>query len=85
MVAFAGEHDMENINIEVSEPGEQVLFADNELWVTVTGPDPLPDYQTVRRLAKGQGVQLPAMPFRYYPSLNGPGEPYSELWVVKRV
>lgn len=77
---------MENVSIEVVEP-EDGLFGPGELWITVTGPDPLPTYPDLLEQhpeLKGR-ADLPARPFRYYPSLNGPGEPYSEMWVVKKV
>lgn len=77
---------MENVNVEVTEPGDQGLFGTDELWITVTGPDPLstyPDLLAQHPALKGRD-DLPARPFRYYPNLAGPGEPYSEMWVVKK-
>ena len=76
-----------NITIEVSEPGDQALFhGDSELWITVTGSDPLPDYTTIRRLAQEQTgrTDLNAAPSRYFPAWAGPGEPYQELWVTRK-
>ena len=76
---------MESVTIEVTAPGDQaILVGEDELWVTVTGTDPLPDYTTIRRLAAQRGHDLPYRPLRYFPSWGGPGEPYEELWVVKK-
>ncbi len=78
---------MENVNVEVTDPGDQGLFGDRELWITVTGPDPLPTWPALLEkhpALKGR-YDIPPLPFRYYPSVNGPGEPYSELWVVKKM
>lgn len=77
---------MNNVTIEVAEPGDQGLFGTDEVWVTVTGPDPLPDYQKIRAEVKTRhGLFLQPTPLRFYPSWGEtPDEPYQELWVTRR-
>lgn len=78
---------MENVIVEVIEPGDQGLFGAGDLWITVTGPDPLPTYPALLEqhpVLKGRD-DLPYRPLRYYPGMNGPGEPYEETWVVKKI
>ena len=73
------------ITVNLVEPGEAARFPE-ELWVTVEGPDPLPDYRTIRNLVEERhGVILPVMPKEYWPDWGQPEDPYSELWVVKKV
>jgi hypothetical protein len=78
---------MTDLTIEVTEPGDQGLYGDDELWITVTGPDPLPDFPTIRRLTIEQTRRgdIPKSPFRYFPANGGPEDPYQELWVCRKV
>lgn len=78
---------MDNITIEVTDAGDQGLFGEDELWISVSGPDPLPDFVTIRRLATERTGRhdIPTQPLRYFPAWGGAGEPYSELWVCRKV
>lgn len=74
---------MNNVNIEVSAPGDAAL-TENELWITVSGPDPLPDFPTVRRLlSERHGITVAARPVGFRPTWDGPDQPYCDLWLVR--
>ena len=78
---------MDNIRIELAEPGtEDSLFGRDELWITVSGPDPLPDFHQVRTLVRQRFKRddVPVQPLRYFPSWGGPDEDYSEMWVCRK-
>lgn len=78
---------MDNITIEVTDTGNEGPFGEEELWIGVTGPDPLPDWPTIKRLTEQRTgrADIPPKPFRYFPSWGEPGEPYSELWICRKV
>lgn len=75
---------MTSITISVEQPDDG-LYGPDEYWIKVVGPDPLPDFPTIRRMVSEQhGISLPVKPFRYFPAFGPKATPYEEVWVCKK-
>ena len=79
---------MDNINIILSGPGpvndQGLPLRDDELGITVTSPDPLPDFPTVRTLIRHRfgRTDIPARAKAWYPAGTLDGL-WGDLWIVK--
>lgn len=76
----------ELMQVTTTIPTSPLFAGAAEVWVEVSGPDPLPNFSTIRLKAEEQlGFRLMAQPVRYYPSWDGPTEPYREFWICRRL